>query len=402
MLAVLVAASTLNGCAFDVSGIAASVDADPNAPDAGPTPDGGEPADAGPPPVDAPCWAWDPLHFDPCPLPDIGDSLTISTYLVYDTDLPGFETPGAPADPPSMIIEQPDGTQFVLISVNDLDILDSGSLRVLGSRPLAIAANGSITVAGLLDVSSKRGQRNGAGANYAMCPNPTSGENDDGGAGGGGGGFQGTGGDGGRGDSNDNNGDGTAFGGSGGASVGVPGEIRGGCRAADGGSAGGARGQGGASGGAVLLASQEAITVTGTIEAGGEGGRSGPIARNGGGGGGSGGYIGFDAPSVTFNSAIVAANGGGGGEGGLVDANTDDGDNGEADSTPASGGSFYSQAGDGAAGGAGNSLDGFDANDFREGGGGGGGGAVGYIIVRSDAFDPAGSTVSPTATPIAP
>ena len=72
---------------------------------------------------------------------------------------------------------------------------------------------------------------------------------------------------------------------------------------------------GGAGGGAIQLSSRMAISITGTIVAGGAGGEGSPLnAAVGGGGGGAGGYIGFDSGSLAIDAgAIVAANGGGGG-----------------------------------------------------------------------------------------
>ncbi len=283
--------------------------------------------------------------------------------------------------------------------------------RAQGSRPLVIVATETINVTGNLDVSSKRGQTPGAGANAAACVPATMGENDGGGAaGGGGGGFGAAGGNAGNGDQNNNGGaQGNATGGQGGA-MSVSTFIRGGCPGADGGSTNGGNngsnngtnfGAGSAGGGAVYLIAGTSITVAmnATISASGAGGSPGLNQSGGGGGGGSGGLIGFDAETITVMGR-VAANGGGGGGG----AGTTNGGNGGDGFQPGTMANWNQRAGGGSSGnganssggqgGAINNVGGGTTNN-SDGGSGGGGGGVGVIWVHGTLT---GMQVSPPTT----
>lgn len=381
--------------AGDVDGAGQPVDLDAGL-DAGPEPDAFEP-----------CWTWTPAHFEPCDLPDPDGALDIPAEEthVYNTDDQGFTGEEAPDDPASAVLTQADGTEAVIISVTDMTV--DGELRVEGSRPLIMAASGTVKIGGTVDVSSPLGETTGAGANHAGCPAAVPGEDDGGGGGGGGGGgFQGRGGDGGRGDANDNNFDGTSDGGGGGGAVAeVPATVRGGCPGAPGGQGNsGSPEPGGDGGGAVQITAQTSIILGGDVLAGGSGAGGGPSGNNGGSGGGSGGYIGLDAPSVELeSSATLAANGGGGSEGGTRSNTGNEGFDGDASATPASGGRLADyQGGNGGNGGAGADVDGFPATEYRNGGGGGGGGAVGYIILRTADLQDEASIISPAATQQSP
>ncbi len=358
------------------------------------------------PPDAMQCWTWTPAHFDPCALPAPKDALLITADHIYDTDALDFITPDPPPAPPTLVVDQEDGTEAVVLSVTSLTIGLQSELRFIGSRPVIVAASEEIYVGGTLTVSSTLGGGAGAGANYGDCLAAEPGDPDaGGGGGGGGGGFQGAGGAGGPGDANDNNGDGISSGGAGGAAVAIPITVRGGCPGAMGGEADGNPAPGGDGGGAIHLASQGLLSVDGGIIAGGSGGPSGPLMRNGGSGAGSGGYIGLDAPEISLLSAILAANGGGGGEGGLINSDTTPGSDGGASEVPAlggDGGAMFEQAGNGGNGGAGMTIDGETATDFREGGGGGGGGGVGYIIFRTAEVNGAAAVLSPAATEVNP
>lgn len=387
----------LGACTFNPTGASISGDGSPDPTDALVT-DGILPPDALPPDA-SPCWTWTPAHFDSCMLPPPDGPLTIGETHFYNTDDRTF-TSGTAADPPSMVLMQPDGTEAAVISVTDLNIT-AGTLFAEGSRPLIIAASGTVTIAGRVDVASYRGLTPGAGFNHSQCPAAGPGGNDEGGAGGGGaGGFQGKGGDGAAGDSNDNNDDGMPSGGAGSAAVAVPATVRGGCPGGAGGSgSSGTAPAGGNGGGAVQITAQTSISVLGSIVAGGSGGPAGTLSQNGGAGGGSGGYIGLDAPVVMLQAtAVLAANGGGGGEGATTDRDGDFGNDGAASSAPAPGGSVGTQfGGNGGAGSAGTDLDGVTATDIKESGGGGGGGGAGYIIVRTASLTNASLVVSPPA-----
>jgi len=148
-------------------------------------------------------------------------------------------------------IKDLDGISVCVVAGTTVQVMD---YRGVGPRPLVIVASDKLTVAGTLDVGSRRGEAmSGAGAATAMCTAPTPPEDDAGGAGGGAGGsFAGAGGDGGRGDQ-DNNG-GKAGPGIGGihATQGPPTLLRAGCRGGNGGmgAAGTTFGNGGLGGGA--------------------------------------------------------------------------------------------------------------------------------------------------------
>ena len=370
--------------------------------------------------ADAPseCAAWKPRHFVPCSLPGPGGAVTtVATgTLTYDTDIPGFSGAGAPPNPPSAIVDQ-GGTPAVVISVDAFTVPAGGTLRVVGAKPLIIAAWSSITIDGTLDVGSHRTEaRAGAGSNPEICKacaavaGKDEADNGGGSGGGGGGAFAGAGGGGGPGDSGKQN-----AGGAGGKKVDAPAIVRGGCSGAMSGKAGPdssvtspssstTTAPGGAAGGAIELAARSTVTVsaTGRVVAGGAGGGGAPLhSAVGGGGGGAGGYIGFDAPKLVFVSgAVIAANGGGGGASNAFASTGAPGNDGAASATPAAGGAAGSCAVQGAAGGAGTSIDGANAgqDDVACGGAGGGGGA-GYVMVFASGFTPpAGVVFSPAPT----
>ena len=311
------------------------------------------------------------------------------TYL-YDTDTGTLTAPGG-AVIPHQSIELINVQQNArLVSVARLEVRSQVTLRAHGALPLIVASEGEIVIhaEGRIDVGSRRSGTVpvGAGANQISCDSHLAQPGQDrsgGAAGGGGGGFQGKGGDGG-----DGNSDGiTANGGIGGSPVSPPDIVRGGCRGGDGGDGAQSNsgGPGGSGGGAVQLTAQVAITVRGTLHAGGAGGTGGQAGEDAGGGaGGSGGYIGFDSPSIVIEpSTILAANGGSGGEG----SNNDSGDvpgngsdaNASAQPAPASADNANNTT-EGEEGSGGANLNGQSVGGQRGGGGGGGGGAAGYIL----------------------
>jgi hypothetical protein len=345
-------------------------------------------------------WTENHTHFTPCdiPYPD-PTPLVLDMPGVYELDT----GTGQLVDPDNQGVPYQGvqlGNSWVM-SVESLQIAVGVTFRATGSRSLIIAAWDSITVDGVIDVSSNAAEL-GAGANPSACSThaATPGAQDnDGGGGGGGGGFGTPGGPGGDGFNNGLQG----AGGNAGNAVTAPAVVRGGCAGADGADADqpGGFGPGGAGGGAVQLTAQNAVTVDGDINAGGQGGDSadGAVGRRAGGGGaGSGGYIGLEAATVDVNAgATLAANGGGGGAG--CNNNTGvDGQDAQFDSTSAAGGT----CGDGSSGGEGAALDNSmtaAGGDTTARGGGGGGGGVGFIIVRGGAINVnGGATVSPTAT----
>ena len=359
----------------------------------GQAPGGGSDAaagDGGDPPDTAPCVTYSTV-FDTCAtgpsLPTMPVDLPPGKYT-YDTGTGTLTTPTGDIAVPHVVVSASAGELDVWF-VDSFTLQSGATLRAVGSRGFAIASQGAIQIAGVLDLND-----GGAGhRNDALC-GPLAGEpgdNDGGGAGGGGGGgFRGSGGDG-----SDGNADGqekTDGGDGGDAASARPASPIGGCRGGKGGNGNGTLGgQGGSGGGAVYLASALSIAVPGVIDAGGGGGLAGGNNGEGGGGGGSGGMIVLEAATVTVNG-ILAANGGGGGEG---NTNGIRGENGRRDATRAAGGAGGDfSGGDGGDGGAGGTLNGATTNDVRNGGGGGGGGGVGFIAISGS---PAtnGGTISP-------
>jgi hypothetical protein len=235
----------------------------------------------------------------------------VSANVTYDTDT-GMAIDGA--SPRSFTLLQGPYPRLRVISVEDFEVAQGATLRVIGASPLLVLSHSNILVAGTIDVSSKTGEsKPGAGGSRASCTAAGNGQGTSE-AGGGGGAGLGIGGmNGGIGDQNNAmNAGGTAS-----SSVNRVGRtIFGGCRGGNGGG-GTAGGRGGEGGGALQLTSKVGITIaaTGTIHAGGMGGR-GASGNGGGGGGGSGGVIGLDAPMVTtMAGSMLAANGGAGGIG---------------------------------------------------------------------------------------
>jgi len=413
----LVAVTLAAACRFDESGTdwrdgAGAIDArepadartpdDVTRPDATPQIDGPA-ADAAIPPADAAISdagcadGWSPVHFDPCGVVAAAGALdlALSGTYVYDTDDRTLTDPyGTAISHASQLLDQPTGPDATLVSVTSLTVHEGVTLRVVGARPLIVAAFGSINVAGVIDVGSGlRGQ--GAGGNAACgAHSPTPGTDAAaGGGGGGGGGFGSWGGRGGAGGAG-----GQGAGGTGGEALAAPPTVvRGGCAGASGGDGdfpetGGAPG---ASGGAIQLSARDSIHVSGIIHAGGAG-AGGGSSDGGGGGAGSGGYIGLDATPVTLaEPAILAANGGGGGGGDDENGGADTGDDATASAVPAAGGSDGT-GGNGGAGAAGNDAAGEGGADAD--GAGGGGGGVGFVLVFGNPPNRIGEpTVSPSA-----
>ena len=337
------------------------------------------------------CPAWTPFagHANPCQahypygapwVIETGTTVSINTN-------DGSVTVGT--EPPSRIIEPIAGFTVRVVTVERLEVQQGATLRAVGNRPLLILSWSTIGVAGTIDVSSRRGVQVGAGGLRGGCTEGGNGQSGGGnGGGGGGGGFHEAGGPGGGGNA--------VTGGIMGPSSGAPTIVVAGCRGGRGGANQGMGGRGGAAGGGIQLTARDAITISGTIHAGGEGGEGG--GGGGGGGGGSGGYIGLDAPMVTTtSSALLAANGGGGGTGCSDDLGPN-GQDGQAGTARATGGTDTDcedavTGGDGGAAGTGTGAPG--TSSARSGGGGGGG--VGYIFVWGTSRDIQG-VFSPNAT----
>ncbi|HTL34156.1 MAG TPA: hypothetical protein VL326_13595 [Kofleriaceae bacterium] len=258
-----------------------------------------------------------------------------------------------------------------------LTIAAGVTVRVTGSHPVALVADGTVTIHGIIDArgmnempgpggyaggtsSAQDGMGPGAGQGKA----PTAG-------GGAGHGARG------------------GFGGNGGGPGGVMygdapmTQLRGG---SGGGSGYLTGGKGGGGGGAIQVVSNTSIVINtgGGINAGGQGGSSASSGE--GGGGGAGGAILLEAPTLLIYGAL-AVNGGGGG----ASNTTTPGQAGMLSRVPALGANN-----DGGDGGAGAVAIGQDGNAA----GGGGGGAVGRIRLdtRSGTAMTTGSTLSPALT----
>lgn len=299
----------------------------------------------------------------------------------------------------SDVIAQVGGPELCVIAATQITV--SASVTVTGSRPLMLLATETITVDGVLDVSSRRSPaRVGAGANFTACGAGTAPLNTTNGAGGGAGGTFGaagaTGGDGApAGVVVNNNGVAPAV---------LPVTfVRGGCKAQDGGDSGTAQGGlGGASGGAVYLFAGTMIDVTGNIFASGAGAGASAL-RAGGGGGGAGGLIGLEAPTINV-SGILAANGANGSGGSGSTAGGGAGTDGATtlfSTQPAgtAGGATGGGAGGrGATGAVAASIGGTGSTAVAGTAGGGGGGGPGVIYVKGTFT---GTQVSPAPT-IAP
>ncbi|MBL8620126.1 MAG: hypothetical protein JNK64_02455 [Myxococcales bacterium] len=373
-------ALALAGCTFVPSGDATRSDDAPGG-------DGGAPIDAAPG-VDGP---HEDIHHVALAQEYLGDAdVEITAAVTLDTtalavtagSAPGFTLMQAPAEG--------GGPELAIAHVRDLRV--TGTLRVVGARPLVIIAR-SISIDGELDGGGHGGTPGpggggpGGGAGHGQDGQRHGTFND---TGGGGGGFATAGAIGG----NDGNGDG-----GGGAAYGdaMLAALEGG---SGGGSADGdcSEGPPGAGGGAVQLYATVSIAITGKINAGGGGGGGGhgcAFQYTAGRGGGSGGAIYLQAPQVVLDGTIAANGGGGGGGADFNDGGG--GQDGAVGTAPASGGdagggNYGARGGDGGtdvAPTAGGDNDG-------DGNGGGGGGAAGRIVIRTRNAQLLG-TSSPTA-----
>lgn len=341
--------------------------------------------------TDAPasCVDWSARHFVPCALPSpMGGLLIGSGTWTYDTSTGVLTDPGGGASsPPSLVV-----ASGRVLSVDTFGVVQAGTLRVVGDRPLIIASWDTMDIEGTIDASSSLTSL-GAGANPASCSThaPENGRDDSSGASGAGGGaLQGPGGKGGTGSS--------GAGGLGGGAVPMP-LLEGGCPGGVGGRGGPVPSVGvrGAGAGAIQLTARTWIALDGTILAGGAGGGGGN-AQSGGGGGGSGGMIGLEAPMVTIGpTSVVAANGGSGGGGSDSGARGGDGVTGLPSAQRAAGGlgADSTSNNDGGDGSGGPVLMGGDGVTGDPNAGGGAGGGAGYICIASPSVSTTTAVISP-------
>jgi hypothetical protein len=283
------------------------------------------------PPIDAPVTDFDARPIDAMNAPDatcIVDGFSLCTEAAVPALTFGTETLDTANDPRCVVRPQPGGgADMCLIYATAITVPAGATLTVIGGRPLALAASGTIQIDGTIDAGSTDG-RTGPAADDGSCgsfgANP---EVDGGGAGGGAGGsFAAAGGNGGEGDTDQSSGSpGTALPGTTNpAAGGTPGNLRGGCRGQTGGDEGGGGGSGdggdpGSSGGAVWVLALGEVRVNGggAIGVTGAGGEPGET-QSGGGGGGSGGLIRIAAPAITIAGTLSAVGGGGGGGGARI------------------------------------------------------------------------------------
>lgn len=249
--------------------------------------------------------------------------------------------------------------------------------RVIGTRPLVLAATDEIIVNTLLDAASHvLDQSRGPGSpGEASCANfsQTPGNNSSGAAGGAGATYRTKGG-------NGADGNGTNTEGRSNNPSPPPNVLHAGCDGQRGGDGDGVSGNPGRGGGAVYLTAQ-VLTIAGVLNASGSGAQEPANTKSGGSGGGSGGMIKLFAQAITATGAIIVANGGGGASGSGQNAN--DGNPG-FDPIPilllvaapggAQPGVTGGRGGDGSLAGDGENAPNNGGGE-NEGGGGGGGGA---------------------------
>lgn len=274
---------------------------------------------------------------------------------------------------------QTNGPEACLVMGGTLSLMN---VRVTGTRPLVVLASDTITLAGTIDVASRRIDAGAAaGSNDATCEGTA---NFVVSAGGNGGSFGGLGGKGGLGGTNP-------------AMPVDPTVLRGGCPGQIGN--GNPLALGGRGGGAIYFIAGGLISIgSATINASGAGGTAGPAS--GGGGGGSGGMIGFDAPSIMALASAQAFANGGGGAGGATDSSLA-----SAGAEPMG----YTSAGAGGLGAGGanggngslatpNGTSGVQGSIMGGGGGGGGGGAGVIVIYPVSQASVFGGRTSPPVT----
>jgi len=242
----------------------------------------------------------------------------------------------AQTQPTAVVQAQASGPDLVILPFKSLNLGSTTTIKLVGTRPVAFAVEGNVTIAGTIDASAS-GTTAGAGGDWSCGSadgNDGTGDSSSGGGGGGGGAFGTNGGSGGYGDDNGNQGAGGTARGN--ANI-TP--LYGGC---NGGRGGGCSALGAAGGGAVQISAGAALTVSGSIVANGGAGATGCGSEGGGTGGGSGGGIFLEGVSISVTGALTA-NGGRGGNG--------DGNGGNGSTSNASPGSVG--ASDGTNGGAG-------------------------------------------------
>ena len=335
-------------------------------------------------------------YLEPRYLPDVCDvAATIPEFSVtnfgnFDTSLNNNCTGG--------VVAQDNGPEICVVRYGSIHVEVAGGLTVSGSRALALVADSTISVDGILDVAAKA-DISGPGGGTLTSGGKVSAN------GGGGAGFATAGGAGGGATADGGGGLGGAasidpalltvlLGGT--EPVSQPGSFM-------------APTVGGGGGAVTLIACRGQVSVSGTIDAGGGGGAGGKRGFNlnpdnayfGGAGGGAGGNVVLQGMSVVVTGQVFA-NGGGGGSGMIPVAGQpgtpgNPGRNGTRSATDAAaGGAAPGVAGAGGAGGREAVAPGRGLHPSATTGlPGGGGGSMGFF----QTYTPAG--VSPTLTPTA-
>jgi hypothetical protein len=360
------------------------------------TTDGGVTADA----VDGMVSSLGVLHLGSADSASGTAPLTLGGTVTIDTT--GLTISGITLAPGDSFDARPQlggGPELAVLHLGSLVVSAGASVRITGSRPLVIVADGPVTVDGKLDAGG-HGATSGAGAATTGAGTAGSHGSNDSDTGGGGGGF-GT-----------NGADGGAITGCT-VALGVAGRMYGDGPITQlvGGSAGGSSSgtscpvdAPGGGGGALQITSGTMISIgaTGAVLAGGGGGSGGTDCGasdvNSGPGGGSGGAIVLQAPAIA-NAGVVAANGGaGGGSSSTGNGNAMPGQDAQASTVAAVGGTGpNAQGGSGGTGGAAPTTGGGSACGTNAAGGGG---SVGRIAASTSYTG--GGTTSPAANTTLP
>jgi hypothetical protein len=335
------------------------------------------PADVGPdgrateaPSIDANGVDVAAVHLEPRYLPSVCDEM--ATLSVFTTNASPFDT-GLDSNCTGGIVSQISGPAICVVRYQLIHIAASATLSVFGTRALALVADTSVIIDGVLDVSAK-GTANGPGGGVVV-----SGDRSLGASGGGGAGFKTAGGSGGS-DVMDGGG---GLGGRAATDPSFAPVLLGGSRANNALASGAMSGGGG--GAVMLIACRGDISVNGAISAGGGGGDGGATDANlqffAGAGGGSGGYVILQGLTIAVTGSLFA-NGGGGGAGnatqfGVGQAGSDGT---QSTTNAAQGGAAVAGAGAGGAGGIRGTTPGFGFHPSVAGvRAGGGGGSVGFL-----------------------
>jgi hypothetical protein len=334
-----------------------------------------------------------PSNFDPVTiaptlvLPDGGvpAAINLGCVATFNSTDGGFNWCSGQPLPAFTVISQPGGPNAMVLSMTGLTV--TGTLNLIGSRPVILAVWGDVTVpsTGTISAASTLAGNDGAGQGSSGCTAENGFNDANTGGGGAGGGYGTRGADGG-------NGNATAHGGRGGAPFGgvIIQPLVAGCPGGTGGkSSPNTGGAGGSGGGAVQISAAGTLNIAGVVTAsaaGGSGGMSVNPKANGGGGGGSGGSVLLEGWRILIPStAKLTANGGGGGEGSNNSGadGTNGGDGSQTNATPVGSGNNTICGGSGGTSGTATAAPGPGVNSTSNCGGGGGGGAVGKVTVNA-------------------